>query len=107
MAQGPLAKKFKGSANKRTTAKPKSNSNKSSSHGLGPKKGGKIFSVYLSNIRIAFAKNSLIFYCLIARSIAPKKQSLIKQKTMQKVRIKCYTFVKSIYFKNNLSNKYY
>lgn len=42
MAQGPLAKKFKGSANKRIINKSKSNSN-SSSHGLGPKKGGKFF----------------------------------------------------------------
>ncbi|CAB4423909.1 unnamed protein product [Rhizophagus irregularis] len=58
MAQGPLAKKFKGSVNKRIINKSKSNSNNSSSHGLGPKKG--------------------------ARSIAPKKQSLIKQKKMHK-----------------------
>ncbi|PKC05486.1 hypothetical protein RhiirA5_420858 [Rhizophagus irregularis] len=59
MAQGPLAKKFKGSVNKRIINKSKPNSNNSSSHGLGPKKG--------------------------ARSIAPKKQSLIKQKKMHKV----------------------
>ncbi|GES85845.1 hypothetical protein RCL_jg26728.t1 [Rhizophagus clarus] len=57
MAQGPLAKKLKGSANKRIINKSKSNNN-NSTHGLGPKKG--------------------------ARSIAPKKQSLIKQKTIQK-----------------------
>ncbi len=43
MVQSSLAKKTKNTTNKKLINKTKSNSNKSSSHGLGPKKGGSSF----------------------------------------------------------------
>ncbi|CAG8448355.1 423_t:CDS:2 [Funneliformis caledonium] len=60
MAQGPLAKKFKVNNNNRKLTKTKSIINKSNgnNHRVKPKKG--------------------------AKSIAPKKQSLIKQQSIQK-----------------------
>lgn len=73
MAQGPLAKKFKGSVNKRIINKSKSNSNNSSSHGLGPKKGGKFIQFIKKKLRV------LIFIYLFNSKINRTKKTIINK----------------------------